>query len=132
MPLQKGFRAGGPIRKSRFVKIDSTADSTVLESGAGDEVFGISAEFSRDVPRDDIVSGVDAAIEDDFVRVYGEADVTLLELGATVTADQNLKSDATGRGVPITGITDESGAIAFEAGVEDDLIRVQVHLSRNK
>ncbi len=133
MPLQKGFRAGGTIRKSRFVKLDVANDSTVLECTTDDEIFGISAEFSRDAPRSDVsTSGVNAALIDDFVRIFGEADVTLLEAGATFFASTDLKSDATGRGIAATAGTDPTGAIALEeATAVGQLVRVQVHLTRN-
>jgi len=130
MPLQKGFIAGGTIRPSRFVKM--SGDSTVSECDAGDPPIGISQEWSRDVPRSDIAtSGVNAALVNEPVRVYGEADICLLELGDTVAVTDVLQSDADGRGIPVAAATDESGAIPLEAGVVGDKIRVQVNIDVN-
>ena len=133
--LEKGFRAGGTILPSRFVKI--TGDSTVEQTGAGETIFGISQEFSRDVPVDVIpASGVNAAILDDQIRVFGQADVCLLDVdgsGGAITAGQTLKSDANGRGISLGVVaTDETGAIALEGATTlGALIRVQVNIDTN-
>ncbi len=130
MPLEKGFRAGGTIRKSRFVVIDPSDDSTVLESGANGIIFGIAQEFSRDVPVDDIAgSGVNAAIDGDQIRVFGDGDApVLLELGATVASGDHLRSTASGAGQKQTLASEPVGAIALESGVSGVLIRVQVSI----
>jgi len=130
MPLEKGFRAGGTIRPSRFVKI--TGDSTVEECDAGDPIFGISGEWTRDTPVDVYTStGINAALDGDQVTIYGTGDAgCLLEIAGVVTAGSLLQSDANGAGIVLTTIPatadQEAGAVALEAGAAGDKIRVQV------
>ena len=52
----------------------------------------------------------------------------MLELGDIVTAGAELKSDSNGKGVVLAGSGSENiGAVALEAGVSGDLIKVRVH-----
>ena len=122
------FLAGGDIRPSRFVKQDTTADNTVLECDANEAVVGISSEAGREPPLPS-VSTIYAGQAGDNMLVYTEGDECLLELGGTVAAGDNLKSDADGKGVAIatTGTTaQEIGAKALTSGASGERIRVQV------
>ncbi len=122
------FIAGGDIRPSRFVKQSTSADHTVLEADANEAIIGIASEAGREPPLPS-VSTILAASSGDNVLVYTEGDTCLLELGGTVAAGDNLKSDADGKGVAIatTGTTaQEIGAKALTSGASGEFIRVQV------
>jgi hypothetical protein len=125
--------AGSEIYPSRFVRLDETADYTVLQADDNEVVFGISHEGSATPP---IPSApVFAGVAGKGVKIYGagEGDV-LLEAGGTIVPGDRLKSDEDGKGVAIalTGSESENvqnyGAIALEGGSEGDKIRVFVSL----
>lgn len=72
---------------------------------------------------DDVVAGViqDNVAAIDRASQVGIEGVTLLELGGTVTAGDQIKSSTNGLG--ITGTTNPRG-IALESGVANDIISV--------
>ncbi len=122
--------AGGTIRPSRFVKIDTGADDSGLESDANEDTIGVSHDGSNQPPLSDLVSTNNAAIAGQHFRLFGDGDICLLEAGAAVANGERLKSDADGKGIPIllTGTTVQRyGAKAMETAAADgDMIRVQV------
>lgn len=120
--------ANGNIAPSRFVKIDTTAGvkDRVLQATAGDKIYGISFVGTRNAPYAPLDDGY-IAIAGEFLSIYGpSAKDVRLELGGTVTQGDSLKSDANGKGVTTTSTGDWIGAIAMDAGVSGDVIRVQV------
>jgi hypothetical protein len=122
------YVATGNISPSRFVKVDATADNSVVQADANATILGIASEAGREPPLPS-VSTIYAAQSGDNIHVYGESEVCLLELGGTVAAGDFLKSDANGKGVVIatTGTTaQEIGAKALTAGASGEFIRVQV------
>jgi len=111
----------------------STVDERVDEANANEMVIAVSQEGSRTAPLSDLVATDQAAQQGETLRVYGPGDVCLLTLGDTVTRGLRLKSDAAGRGVPVTlvGTTiQEYGAIALQSGTVGEKIKVLVDLGR--
>ena len=129
MPFDNpGMVAGGDIRPSRFVKISTVADYTLLECDANDPVFGVGHESTQDAPIPN--ADPDAAEAGDQLAVYPIGSVCLLKIGLGGCArGDELKSDNDGKGVAraTTGTTIQNvGAIALESALEDDLARVLV------
>lgn len=118
-------KSGGNIAPSRFVKQSTSADNTVTQAGAGETVYGVSPRYTRRTPYSSLDDGY-CAISGEDVEVYGVGEECWLELGATATAGQRLKSDADGKGTPVTANNDEVGAVAIQSGTSGQLIRVQV------
>lgn len=119
------YVANGNIKSSRFVKGDTTAEGKVLVAGAGEAVLGISNEGGRRAPHPDITDSGYAAIAGENLRVYTEPDECLLCLGGTATLHALLKADSDGAGV-VASTGDLVGAIALQAGIATQLIRVRV------
>ncbi len=117
--------ANGNVAPSRFVKLDTTTEGRVLQATAGDKIYGISQQGTRNTPYGALDDGF-AAIAGENLNIYGppEKDV-LLELGGTVTRGDSLKSDANGKGVTTTSTGDWIGAIALDSGATGDLIPIQ-------
>lgn len=128
MPVSYSKVANGSISPSRFVRLDTTADGKVLQSGAGERIFGISQEGTRNVPGSGL--GMDdgfAAKIGENIRIYGPGDMgAMLELGGTVVVGARLKADANGAGVSTTTADDEIGAIAIVAGTSGQVVPVQL------
>lgn len=125
--LAPGFRAGGTIEVSRFVKMGS-ADFTVVQAAAGTDMpIGVSQDGSHDTPG---LSGStdDAARSGHPLQVYVDGDVCLLCIGSGgVTRGDKIVSDANGKGVtaPTTGTSiSYVGAVALESASENELARV--------
>ena len=95
-PIQA--KAGGTINPSRFVKISTAADMTLLQAGANDFVCGVSMENTRDAPLD----GASTVLADsgDPCEYYGEGRIAPVTVGSGgVTAGADVKSDASGQAV---------------------------------
>lgn len=124
--------AAGNIYPSRFLKMSSTAFKCE-QAAANGVVIGVSQEGTNYPPINDTLITIAgyAAIAGQNIRIFGEGDECLLELGDTVTAGQLLKSDANGKGVPILTNAGAStpqyyGARALQGGASGEKIRVQV------
>lgn len=121
--------ARGNISPCRFVMLDTATDNGATQATANAEVIGISCEGADRPPLADLITTNYAARDGETFRLHGDGDITTLEAGDTVTAGDNLKSDSSGRGVPIatTGTTIQKiGAKALESGTVGEKIRVQV------
>ena len=128
------YIAKGDVYTCRFVKSDGTNDFAVVQATANDVVRGISQEGNREAPIPSVTSSL-AAQDGESLKVYGETQECLLELGGTVAAGDRLKSDANGKGVNIatTGTTEQNiGAVALEGGASGAKIRVQVAISETR
>ena len=90
------FKANGNVSPSRFVKMDTSGDRPVLQA---------------------TVAGED-------LEVFQDDEEPWLEIVATVAYGDRLKSDANGKGTPVTANNDEWGAVAQQAGISGQLIRV--------
>lgn len=121
------MQANGNIYPSRFVKLDGSVNNAVLQAGANDVIFGVSQEGTRTAPIPD--ASAYAAIQYENVRVYTAMQTCRLQLGATVTTERRLKSDADGKGTPVVGGTNSHenwGAMAVEAGSANEFAEVLV------
>lgn len=131
MPSAPTMRAGGTIRRARFVKLDTSNNNTVLEADANDRTIGISQEYGREAAIPSVTADPpEAAQDDDDLLVHLPGDWALLEIGSGgCTAGGRLKSDADGKGVAIlgTGTTiQQIGAVALETASEGELAKVLV------
>ena len=122
------YLASGDIQPCRFVKTD--ADFSIAEANANEKLFGISQEGTRTAPIPDTSETLAAKVGEEC-RVFQDGEVCLLQLGDTVTADQDLKSDSDGAGVPAltTGTTvQQIGAVALQGGAVGEKILVRVRI----
>jgi hypothetical protein len=127
MARQSNFLAGGNIYPARFVTYSGA--NTVTQAGAGNKVFGISQVGTNTAPVPEVTSQY-AAQSGQQLEVFGDNDETSLELGGTVSAGDELKSDSNGKGVVLAGSGAENiGAVALEAGTSGQLIKVRVKTS---
>lgn len=119
---------GGNVRPSRFVTLQT--DNTVIESSAGDDVWGISQAATRNAP---IASGF-GTVDDGYAGISGDPAINIhgpgcdqcyLELGGTVSIGQNIKSGSAGVGVVATTDKDRVGAEALQSGVSGEIILVK-------
>jgi len=123
--------ADGNIAPSRFVTFTGAGQDRVVQAtagagSAGDPIYGISQPGPRNTPLAPLDDGF-CAIKDETLMIYGAPNKdVILELGGTVAQGDKLKSNASGQGITTTTTADNIGAIAEEAGVSGDLIRVQV------
>lgn len=92
--IQAPFKAGGNIRRARAVKI--SGQFTVSEAGANEQCIGIAVDAARDAPTDYNTTNY-AAVAGDSLKIYGPGEVTKALAGGTITAGQNLITDAQGR-----------------------------------
>jgi len=130
----KSMVAGGTIRVSRFVKIDTAADFQVLEANANEKIFGISQEGSRVAPIPSVtVDPAEAAQSTEQLEVHTTDDrVLMLYVGTGGwTRGDFLVSDADGGGVASTGAAGAEqniGARALESASAGDLGRVELRI----
>jgi hypothetical protein len=128
-PVQPGYIAGGNISPRRFVYLSD--EWTVTQCGAGTRAIGISGHGDRYAPGTAFDSGTTAyaATAGQYLLVYPPGYETVLEAGLpiTVATENRLKSDANGRGIPVTTSGDKYGALALEnASASGQIIRVAV------
>ena len=126
MPLAAmQFKAGGTIRTYRFLKLDTSANATVLEANAGEITIGISPEGAQDAPIPG--ASANAAEDGDHLYYHQNGNEALLEIGSGgCTAGDFLKSDADGKGVTSSSDGEWYGAIAFETAAAGEKARVLV------
>jgi|TARA_Y100001963_G_scaffold63516_2_gene88497 hypothetical protein len=106
------FKAGGTIRKYRFVKF--SAAGTVVECTANGKAIGI-------------YQGSSSCASGDMVEVALSGGGAKLEIGEAVAQSNFLTSTGAGKGEIADAQHEFVGAIAFEAGGADgDVIGVRV------
>lgn len=120
--------AGGTIGPSRFVKLSTTADNTVLVAGSNDPIFGISQKGTRTAPYPGLQDN-NAALTGEDIMIYQVGETAVIELGGTVAAGDYLESGGS-TGTAVTSSVDghNYGAKTPQAGVSGQLIEVQVVL----
>lgn len=127
-PIQA--KAGGTIRPSRFVKVSTAADFTILEADANEFVVGVSMENTRDAPLDG--ASTDLASSGDPCEYYGEGRIAPVLVGSGgVTRGAEVKSDADGQAVlaATTGTTKQNiGGVALETASEGELARILIKI----
>lgn len=131
MASAKLMRAGGTIRRARFVNILTSANNTVEEADANDRTIGISQVGGREAPIPSVsASPPEAAQSGDQLQIFLPGEPALLEIGSGgCTAGDELISDTNGCGVirATTGTTIQNvGAIALETAVAGELAKVFV------
>lgn len=134
MPETISYVASGDVPVSRFVK-PGGAQFTATTAASGDKPIGVAFEGSYYAPG---LVGLTAAQlatcapDGKEFRVYGDGEVGLLIVGANVSGENLLKSDANGFGVPVD-YTNTSAAQAYgfrtmETAVSGNLVRGRVEL----
>ena len=121
--------AGGNIYPSRFVMIDSSNDFKGLQATLNAKTIGITDVGTNYAPLSDQSVSAYAAKDGQNMRIFGDGDVCLVKAGDTIVAGNELKSDSTGRAIPIatSGTTNQRiGAVAIQGGAVDEFILVQV------
>jgi len=122
------YLASGDIRPCRFCK--QSGDFAMAEADANDKLMGISQEGTRSPPIPDTSETLCAKSGEEF-RMFQDGEICLLQLGDTVVADQDLKSDSDGLGVPAltTGtVVQQCGAVALQGGALNEKILVRVRI----
>lgn len=121
----QSYISTGNIYPCRIVKLATTADGKVTQSGAGDASIGISQQGTRRSPYIDSNGYAASAGEPLFVHdLPGEE--CELDLGGTVTPGMYLKADSNGKGVNAGTDKDAYVAIAKQAGVSGERIKVEI------
>ena len=106
------FKAGGTIRKFRFVAL--SANGTVTECGANGRAIGIH-------------QGDESVSSGEFLDVALIGGGAKLEVGEACAVGKLLTSTAAGKGEIADAADEYVGAIVFEAGAADgDVIGVRV------
>ena len=128
--------AGGTIGPFKFIQGQPGVMLGALQcTGAGVEIIGVGPEWTNAMMGQSyqtslVPQGFPAATTGQRVRVYGDGEEALLQVGSgyTIMPDTILVSDASGNGIPFstTAGTSWIGARAIEAGVAGDVIRVIV------
>ncbi len=107
--------AGGNIHISRFVKIDTGNDHTLLQAGANELSYGISAVGPKSPPG---LSGTDSSLcasANDNFQVYPPMSIALITCAATLNSGTFVKPDANGMAVAASA-NDNAAAILKQAG----------------
>lgn len=127
--MQNGFRAGGTIQPSTFVKLSTSADNEVIAAGAGDRTIGIATPSAKNVPA--FGQTLEAADSGDPVTLFGIGEITILQAGSGGFAHGDLlKSDSNGAGVTAT-TGDNIGAMALQTTPQGAFGRVQCVIFKN-
>jgi hypothetical protein len=113
-PQTVGRKLSGAVRAHSFVKMltTGTADDVVTQAGAGEHASGICQNGGADKQS---------------VEIDGPGGGSKLQISATVTRGQYLKSDASGYGTPGTTDGDFCPVRAEASGVNGDIIPVFFH-----
>jgi hypothetical protein len=113
-PKMKTYKAEGAILPYTFVKW-GTAEGGMLACGANEKPCGI-------------YQGEDTLASGEFGDVALMGGGALLKISETITRGKYLTSTASGQGEVADAADEPVGAIAFEDGVADDIIGVEVTL----
>jgi hypothetical protein len=101
---------------------DTSNAFSCLQAGFDSAVLGISQPGTNVFPDNSSSATQYAAISGQQLTVYGPGAQVQLTINATVTPFQNLKSDASGFGIPAVA-GDRVAAIALEGGAALDIIQ---------
>lgn len=116
------FIARGDIAPSIFVKLDGS-DHGIVAAGADDDAVGVSYPGSREAP----LPGVTplAAIDGESCQVFTEATPCEIVAGASITAGDLLKPNASGHAIPATA-TDKYSARARANAASGEMVKAIV------
>ncbi len=101
--------AGGTIGPSRFVKVSTAADHTVLQSTANDVSYGISQVGTKSPPGVSGSNDAIAAIAGDQIQIYTFGDVAQILGAETIARGSFVKPNATGQAVVCVANDSASG-----------------------
>lgn len=123
-----GLIAGGNINPSRFVKMDAASNEVAVAAAATDVTIGVTSDYQKAHP---VTGASDVhAAADDPVAVYPIGSVCKLTIGSGgCSVGSLLVSDSAGKGVAAASsgtALQWIGAIAVEAGLEDEAVTVIV------
>lgn len=114
--LDKGYDAGGVIRKYRGVKF-SAAETVVEIAASTDKVIGVE-QFG--VTTTEQAKGKGAS-----VRTMGRS---VMEAGAAITVGAEVMCDTQGRAIPATATNQAIGVSETAAGAAGDQVSVALRL----
>jgi len=115
---------GGDVNPARFVTKSST-DHQVTQATADAIIFGVSQANARDAPIPS--ASTLAGTTNDPIKVYIPPARCYLNYGGTITAGNEIVSNASGQGVALTAtgaVRENIGAICLEGGSSGDTRRV--------
>lgn len=119
-------KCGGNVEPSRFVKLGTDDTVTHATSATADLIWGISQPHTRRLALsgwDDGYAGISGGPP---INIFGPGDdACMLELVGTVTIGASLTCSTAGKGIATTTDKDHIGAIALQAGVSGDIIKVK-------
>ncbi len=122
------YVAGGNISPSRFVMMDTSANSQVLQSTVGSLSVGISHEGTLQAPLPSVTGYAGTA--GGPVMVYGLGDTCSVVLGSGgCTSGHYLTSDSSGQAVIATG-SNAYYALSKGTAAAGALVRVQVVIGK--
>ena len=120
--------AGGDIYPSRFVKLSTAADYTLLQAGANERVFGVATNATKDAPLSGASSLAAAATYPVATNPVGS--IALVEVGSGgITRGDMVKSDSNGKAVTAasTGTTVQwIGGEALESAAAGEFAKILV------
>src|SRR6202044_4203627 len=97
----------GNVSPSRFVVLQS--DGTVQQATANADCWGISQPSPHNLPMSGWDDGYAGTATSPPINIYGPGDDEApLQISATVTAGQRLKSNSNGEGTPCTTTGDRA------------------------
>jgi len=117
--IQPNLEAGGTIRPYRFVKLDTSADNTGIESDANDTMIGVCSGSTRQF------DSANHAEDGDHITLQA-GNIVMIEAGASITRGAPLESDADGKATNQTADTTSRriGGFALESGSSGEIIRM--------
>ena len=132
--MARSMTATGDIHVSRFVMLDTGADYSIKECGAGRRIYGVSQMGARANALLDSSDPPLAATSGEQLQVF--RDQCVVEYGGTITRGDFLMSDASGKAVKATDDADtlegtvsagiDVGARALESGTSGTLGYVEL------
>lgn len=120
------YNAAGTITRSRFVRLSSSGNNSVVQCGLGEQPIGVSQYGSREAPLPSVTDNPSLAaksgdaLEVHVVNETHETPALEIGLGGCLAGD-TLIADADGKGIVGTGAI---GAIALEAAAAGELAPV--------
>jgi hypothetical protein len=94
---QRSFQASADIDPSVFVKI--SGNHTVATAGAGEAVYGVSHEGTREAPIPNVTPK--CALAGESVMVYGPGDQCEVLAAEAISAGAFVKSNSAGKAVAV-------------------------------
>lgn len=121
----RSMLANGTISPSRFVALSTTTGKVDQVAATTTLPCGISGMQTHKLPLAGLQDGFHATVGE-MCQVFGVPHLRVpLEYGGTVTANDLLGPDSSGRGVTVTADHAVYGARAYQSGVLGDIKEVE-------